>query len=327
MKTSVAICTYNGAKYIEEQLRSIVHQTHRVNEIVVFDDGSTGGTLEIVEKVRRETPEINFNISLNKPNIGVCANFDKAIHQCTGDIIFLSDQDDVWLKNKVETVLDWLETHPQMSVVLTNGYFINSQGESFTDKKTFDAVGLNEEGLKYFNMGFALEMFLLVNSATGAAMAFRKSFIPEFKIVTNATPGDNSPLHDEVIALTAVAKGVLGLIEEPLFKYRIHSSQQVGIDSIEEAPDTSRGIEPVMPKPSIIEYDVIPADVKDRALFGDKRFKYRDSFLSYKVLTHAKEYKRVYQKLWFKALSWDIMVANYRQFKDIFGHNSFVIRS
>jgi len=319
MKTSVALCTYNGANYISQQLDSIANQTMVVDEIVVCDDGSTDDTINKVEAFKTAHPSIDVGIEINKQKLGVCANFDKTIHQCTGDIIFLSDQDDIWLENKVETVLDWFETHPQMSVVLTNGYFINSQGESFADKKTFDAVGFNEEGLKYFNMGFALEMFLLINRATGAAMAFRKSFIPEFKIVANAKPGDNSPLHDEIIALTAVAKGVLGLIEEPLFKYRIHSSQQVGLlGGIEKNPDTSRGIEPVMPKPSIIEYDVIPADVKDRALFGEKRFNYRDSFLSYKVLTHAQEYMRVYQKLWFKALSWDILVANYRKVKSVF---------
>jgi len=101
MTTSVALCTYNGAKYIEEQLRSIIDQTHRVNEIVVCDDGSIDETLEIVEKIKQQTSDIDFKISVNKPNLGVCANFDKAIHECSGDIIFLSDQDDIWMKNKL----------------------------------------------------------------------------------------------------------------------------------------------------------------------------------------------------------------------------------
>ena len=118
-KISVAICTYNGAKYVKQQLDSIINQTLRVNEIVVGDDGSSDDTIGIIEEIRNEYTEIEWNIIINKPGLGCCANFDDTIKRCTGDIIFLSDQDDIWDSKKVESIVKWFELNPQKDVVFS----------------------------------------------------------------------------------------------------------------------------------------------------------------------------------------------------------------
>lgn len=81
MKISVALCTYNGSKYIEEQLRSILNQTMQVDEIVICDDGSRDDTIQIIEEVKKEALT-DIRIYRNETNLGVCANFQKAVDLC-----------------------------------------------------------------------------------------------------------------------------------------------------------------------------------------------------------------------------------------------------
>jgi glycosyltransferase involved in cell wall biosynthesis len=95
MKLSVAMCTYNGAQYIEKQLLSILNQELPINEIVICDDGSNDDTLEKVENIAANYQDVAWKILQNAPQLGVTKNFEKAITLCTGDIIFLSDQDDI----------------------------------------------------------------------------------------------------------------------------------------------------------------------------------------------------------------------------------------
>src|SRR5438045_2698326 len=98
MKISVALCTFNGQAFINDQLTSIVTQTRAVDEIIISDDNSSDTTTEIIGRFSEKYSCII--LEENKTNIGPIRNFEKAIAACTGDIIFLSDQDDVWDQNK-----------------------------------------------------------------------------------------------------------------------------------------------------------------------------------------------------------------------------------
>ena len=104
MPVSVAIATFNGAEFLAEQLDSIIGQSVPVTEIVVCDDNSTDNTLKILEEYRKRYPEI-FKIFRNELNLGCAGNFERALMLCSGDIIFLADQDDVWLPDKVEKMV------------------------------------------------------------------------------------------------------------------------------------------------------------------------------------------------------------------------------
>ena len=121
MTTSVAMCTYNGAQFIEEQLRSILDQTFHVEEVVVCDDRSVDETVAIIERVAKET-SIPIHIHINETNLGCARNFEKAISLCNGDVIFLSDQDDIWMPNKVETIVNWFKANPTKEYVTLEGF-------------------------------------------------------------------------------------------------------------------------------------------------------------------------------------------------------------
>ena len=105
---SVAMTTYNGEKYVKEQLESILEQTKPVDEIVIMDDKSTDETVEIIKKIQ-EKSEVKIILEVNKENVGYIENFRRAIKKTKGDIIFLCDQDDVWYKGKVEVMSGLME--------------------------------------------------------------------------------------------------------------------------------------------------------------------------------------------------------------------------
>ena len=99
MKTSVALCTFNGEKFLQEQLSSILSQSVSVNEIVVCDDGSTDQTFEILKNYQGKFPKL-FRIYRNQKNLGYVLNFEKAMSLCTGEIIFLCEKyNDLYYKN------------------------------------------------------------------------------------------------------------------------------------------------------------------------------------------------------------------------------------
>lgn len=103
MKISVAIASYNGQKYIEKQIQSILNQSVLPNEIVVSDDNSNDNTIEIL-KLIKEKSKININIIQNSLNKGYTKNFERAIKRCSGDLILLSDQDDFWFPEKIKKI-------------------------------------------------------------------------------------------------------------------------------------------------------------------------------------------------------------------------------
>lgn len=220
-KNSVALCTYNGEKYIREQIDSILEQSLKVDEIVVCDDGSTDQTLNILSEYENKFPDI-FKIHLNEKNLRSVKNFEKAISLCSGEIIFLSDQDDVWENNKVKIFSDFFEDNQNVDVVCSNGFIIDEnslQQNLYTVWDVPNFLSENKKEIDYFKI-FAT----IGNFATGASMAIRKSFINQVL----PFPTVEGLHHDEWIALVSSEQKNFAFINEKLFSYRIHSEQQVG---------------------------------------------------------------------------------------------------
>ncbi|MBP3193856.1 glycosyltransferase [Natronogracilivirga saccharolytica] len=103
MKISIALATYNGVKHLNEQLGSFVNQSRLPDELIISDDLSSDKTFEIIKKFAEEAP-FKVVYSQNKSNLGYAGNFNVALSKTTGDLILLSDQDDVWFNNKIETI-------------------------------------------------------------------------------------------------------------------------------------------------------------------------------------------------------------------------------
>lgn len=231
MKTSVALCTYNGEKYLHEQLDSILKQNVPVDEIVVCDDGSTDSTINILHEYQTTYPGI-FRIFRNEENLRSVKNFEKAISLCTHEIIFLSDQDDIWMPHKTEKMLQYFCTNPQVSVLCSNGYGIDDSGKKLDVITIWDLPQFLKEKkieLDYFRM-----ISYVGNIATGATMAIRSDF--RGKLLP--FPEKKGFHHDEWMALVASYHKKFDLISDRLIKYRLHHNQQVGGISYPNNDDT-----------------------------------------------------------------------------------------
>lgn len=222
--TSVALCTYNGEKYLKEQLLSILTQSKAVDEIVICDDGSTDSTIEIIRQFQHNYPSI-IKLSINEVSLKAVKNFERAMSLCVGEFIFLSDQDDIWTKNKVEIILNKFKDNPKLEAIFTDAELIDGDGKllqkTLFKEYNFDLDLQNE----WANGKALLDLIYYRNKITGATMALRKKLFdrvyPFAKI--------DKLWHDAYLGLHAAANSGLGWISEPLTHYRIHSSQQIGI--------------------------------------------------------------------------------------------------
>lgn len=225
MKISVALCTYNGAKYLSQQIDSILKQQgHITNEIIVCDDKSTDDTLKILAKYKDLHPTI-FKIHSNEINLGSTKNFEKAISLCSGDYIFLSDQDDIWKKDKIEQVLAIFKKYPDAEGVFSNANLIDNNGNQISQKSIWESVFFLEKELPK-----PIDFFDVIakngNVVTGATLCIKKN-VKDFVF-----PFTDGVLHDESIAISLALRKTLFYSIENLISYRIHDKQQVGMKNM-----------------------------------------------------------------------------------------------
>ena len=226
MKISVALIVYNGAKYLRIQLDSILAQTHKVDEIIICDDASYDNTKEILEEYKNKHPNLFF-IYYNTKNIGPTKNIEKAIQACTGELILLADQDDYWEAHKVETIFKYFEQNPNMNGVFTNGSLINSNGDLDNKYSLWDIMSFPSKTIKSkteLNSNLKLYINTVENCVTGATLAIRNNlpFLKQpFPIIKNL-------VHDRWLAINLAETNSLGILENKLIRYRIHSKQAIG---------------------------------------------------------------------------------------------------
>lgn len=199
-RISVCLCSYNGAQFIKDQLDSILSQIGQNDEIIISDDNSMDETIKIISSFKDDRIKVFKN--LNKK--GVVGNFENAIGKSVGDIIFLSDQDDIWHPNKVEKVLDFFK-QTKADLVITDIALINSVGAL----KNGEFYQNRFKGSVYSN--------LLKNNFIGCAMAFKKNTVNWFLPFP-----PNLPMHDWWIGLVIGKRGKVSFLDEKLLYYRRH---------------------------------------------------------------------------------------------------------
>lgn len=223
MKLSVAMCTYNGERFIADQLRSILEQSRSVDEIIISDDGSSDATLEQVREALAafggKAPELRV---LAGERLGIVRNFSRAIDACTGDIIFLSDQDDVWLPSKVEEMIAVFERDPDALLACSDARLVDAELRDL-GRSQFQMVRMTDGLRRSLEGPGGFEVLLRRNVVTGATVAFRR------ELLGIALPFADCWLHDEWLAILAAAKGGLRLVNRPLVLYRQHGSNQCGM--------------------------------------------------------------------------------------------------
>lgn len=202
MHISVALATYNGEKYISEQLNSILPQLGPEDEIIISDDGSSDRTLEIVAGFCSAQIKV-----LKNPGKGVISNVENAIKHTSGDIIFLCDQDDVWLPDKVSVTKKYL-LESDVKLVVSDAIVVDE-----------NLKVLEDSFFKLMNSGSGFIKNFIKNTYHGCCMAFLK----ELKEVILPFP-KNIPMHDSWIGLMAELYGKVLFIPEKLIYYRRHQN-------------------------------------------------------------------------------------------------------
>lgn len=218
---SVALCTYQGEAYLREQLESIAAQTVPPAEVVIADDGSTDGTVALIEDftAHYEGP-IAFRLAFRDRAGGVTANFSRALSACTGELIALSDQDDVWHPDRLEAAL---ERFADSSLLLLNAdaRLVDGAGHPLGDT-LLRTLYVSRGDLDAFHARDGFPLLLARNTITGATTMLRRS------LLDLALPIPEHWVHDEWFALLAAAHGGHDTLERAVIDYRLHGANQIG---------------------------------------------------------------------------------------------------
>lgn len=223
-KISIALCTYNGAQYLREQLTSFIGQTRLPDELLVCDDASTDATVKLIQDFSTSAP-FPVICHSNKANLGSTKNFERAISLCTGDIIFLSDQDDVWLPHKIERIESEFLRSQDVGLVFSDPDLVDDELRPLNDRLwnyTFPPNRRADADSAAF-----YKTLLQGNVVTGATAAFRSQFVRDFIPMPESL---TNLVHDAWIALFISVSAEIAFINEPLIRYRQHASQQIGVN-------------------------------------------------------------------------------------------------
>lgn len=199
-KVSVVMCTYNGEKYLKEQLDSIVNQTYPIYELIIQDDCSTDGTLAIIQTFIKEYSYIH--LFENRINIGVHSNFGNAFYKATGDYIAVSDQDDIWVLNKLEQLVSCIDC---CDMVISNSELFGNKMNTHIFSKSPNVSSVS---------------ILLRNCVVGHTALFRKDLLPKSQLIW-----DNGIIsYDALLGFFVSSKGTTYYLDHALTFWRRHEN-------------------------------------------------------------------------------------------------------
>ena len=224
LSASVALCTYNGERFLRRQLESISAQSRLPQEVIVGDDGSSDETLAIVA---RWASEVSFPVRIikNEKNLGYAKNFENVMAHCAGDVIFLSDQDDAWHAGRVERTMRVFEEKPAVGVVFCNADVVDEEGKPLG----MDLVTYTKPWFRLREPGWLFPEAAGEDAAIfGCATAIRKT------LAEKLFPMPEGWGHDVWIYGFSRYLTEMEILAEPLFDYRLHGknvSMKLGADS------------------------------------------------------------------------------------------------
>lgn len=213
---SVVMCTYNGAKYLKEQIDSILQQTMADFELVVCDDCSNDGTWEILQDYASSNDKIR--VCRNERNLGFLKNYEKALGLASGEYVAMSDQDDIWMPNHLEVLVNLLGDR---TIACGNSLLVDENGDSLgmTLKEQEDLTVVSDNP-----MDVALSIMVYRNPFQGAAMLFRRSFLEKALPIPEGVK-----YHDSWFAALACFMNGISYTDEVVLHYRMHGSNVSGL--------------------------------------------------------------------------------------------------
>lgn len=206
---SIALCTYNGERFLRQQLDSLVNQTYSNIEIIAVDDQSSDQTLQILNDYRTQYPFIK--VFQNPVNLGFRKNFEKALLYTSGEYIALCDQDDIWHPDKIKIQIENIGSNV---LIYHDSAFIDEKGESLNQ---------NLSDIMNLYRGNECHHFLLENCLAGHACFFKRL------LLEHLLPLPTVLYHDKWVGFVATSKGSIDYYEDPLVNYRQHSKSTTDI--------------------------------------------------------------------------------------------------
>ena len=210
MNVSVVMTTYNGEKYLVEQLDSLRKQSFAVNEVLFFDDRSIDSTQDIIEKYIETYKLSEWKFTRNVTNLGWRRNFIYAFEKASGDIIFPCDQDDIWHHDKIENMVKIMETHPEINLLASNYNIFRVDGNMDNMRYYLDDETLEKVNLSFHN---------IYNARPGCVYCFRKNHFMKYKSLWNEVLG-----HDDFLWKISLLDGSLYIFNKCTIEYRRHST-------------------------------------------------------------------------------------------------------
>lgn len=220
-KITILLASYNGERYIKEQVASIIKQTNQDWEILFRDDGSTDNTVDIIKEYVQSYPDRMSLISDGEKNLGPGGNFLRLMEHAQGDYIMFCDQDDVWYENKVEKTFSKMgdlegRYGKEKPILIHTDLEIVDRGLNTIANSMFQYQNLNKEFTE-------MNHLLVQNNVTGCTTMINKAL----KELAIPVPKD-AVMHDWWLALVASAFGAIGFVDEPTIRYRQHGNNDVG---------------------------------------------------------------------------------------------------
>ena len=233
VRVSVVVCTYNGEKYLQDQLQSILDQTRPPDEIIISDDGSTDSTLQIVAEFTSSSSgpqSLVWRVETRRTPLGVSGNFASALAKTRGEFVALADQDDVWEPDRLEKGL--AHFHDGVLLVHSDATLIDASGRP--TGTLMSALRLTSSERRNLLSGRALDTLLRRNVVTGATTMIRPSLLEQ------ALPIPEGWVHDEWLALVAAVQGGVFFQEDLLIRYRQHGHNEIGASKTDYHEATRR---------------------------------------------------------------------------------------
>jgi glycosyltransferase involved in cell wall biosynthesis len=250
---SVVLATYNGSQFVSEQLDSIFSQTYPNIEVVVVDDCSTDDTRKVLEEY--SSRHSNMRLFINDVNIGFIKNFEKGMLLASGDFIAPSDQDDIWLPQKLTRLMDARGNAP---IVYCNSELIDENGKSLNKKMSdFKRLVTFDTCLNY----------VIGGSASGHALLIER------KIIHQAVPLTEIVTHDYWIGFVGLLNGPLKYLDECLVLYRQHNTNVLGLVKAGERKVQPANIGPVRNQRKRVRIELLyrkcPDNLKEKAILSE----------------------------------------------------------
>lgn len=280
---SVVMSTHNGEKYVEEQIESILQQSYDNIELIITDDRSTDRTRELLRRYAESFA--NITLFFNEANVGYIKTFEKGMLRARGDFVALSDQDDIWLHNKIEALVNQIEN---FDIVYCDSELVDEDGKPL-NKKMSDVINQ----LTYTDcLKMAVGAWI-----PGHAQLIRRSLIEK------CVPFPTTVAHDFWLGFVASCNKGAGYFNHPLVLYRQHGSNLVGANTLRKKRSRRKTVAEKnmhLRERMHLLYTRCPADLPQKKIFTDLNksyqsfslannwlraktfFRYRDRILAYK---------------------------------------------